>query len=345
MNYLTEALRIHENSIVINAHYDLPGEVYHRRRNFNERSVLKKVYLSKLKEAGYNIIVAAVFLENQYCEENAYQYAIDQINEFSKDVEETNGHAKIIKRIDDFEDVITNNKIGFILSLEGVEPIGKKLEHLDEFYKLGVRAVGLLWSRKNEVGYPCSSDSEANEKGLLSFGKTFVEECSKKNVLIDLAHISEGGFYEVINHSEKPIIVSHSNSKDVHDHHRNLSIDQIKAIQLNGGVIGVNSLRIFIGNEDEHWVMKICDHIDSIIKHGSIDNVGFGFDYCNDYIRYSPFLDVSIEEMKRKYDVMDSINDSLLITAELLKRGYSENDLKQVIGGNFARVIKEYLKT
>lgn len=341
MNFKECAIKLHKNSIVVDTHLDLAGEIYNRYMA-GEKEVIKNYYLENLKKGGFNLVVSSLYIDGIYLPEMALRVALGQIRALMEDIETCNGEVILVKTKDDLNKAINEDKIGIILSFEGLEPIGNDIGLLRIFYELGVRAAGLVWSRRNYVADGCSFNpvEEGQRGGLTNFGVKTVKKMEEMNMLIDVSHLNDEGFWDIVKFTKKPFIASHSNSRTIHGRMRNLTDEQIKAIAERNGVIGINAYKSIAGvNEGENPINKLADHIEYMVKLVGSQHVGYGFDLCNSYYD---------SELKYKFDTQnnDSLNshaEAVLLTEELLRRGISEEDIKFIIGGNFYRIFSNIL--
>jgi membrane dipeptidase len=171
MDHKEIALELHKNSVVVDTHLDLAGEIYNRYMA-GEKEVIKRNYLENFKKAGFNIIVSSLYIDDIFLPEMALRVALGQIRALLEDIETCDGEVVLVKTKKELNDVIDQNKIAIILSFEGLEPIGNDIGLLRVFYELGVRAAGLVWSRRNYVADGChfSPVEEGQKGGLTKFG-------------------------------------------------------------------------------------------------------------------------------------------------------------------------------
>src|SRR5205085_11707595 len=135
---------------------------------------------------------------------------------------------------------VDSKKIGFLITMEGVEPLGDDLDLLRAFYELGLRAIGLTHARTNAAGHGgIFAASGSSPEGLTPFGRDLVRECERLGIIVDLAHVNPAGFKEIVDLTTKPLIVSHTNARKFYDAERNISDEQIKMIGQRRGVVGV----------------------------------------------------------------------------------------------------------
>src|SRR5262249_2711364 len=171
------------------------------------------------------------------------------------------------------------NKMGLVITMEGVEPLGTDLDLLRVFYELGVRSIGLTHARSNAAGHGgVFAASGSSPEGLKRFGRDGVRECEKVGVIIDLAHSNPTGFDEVLSIATKPPIVSHTNVRRYYDIERNISDEQIKMIGERGGIIGINSVLVS-PREEESTMDRYIDHMEHVADLIGINCVGIGFDF------------------------------------------------------------------
>ena len=226
-------------------------------------------------------------------------------------------YSDIIKPVYSAQDVLENEKKGLLSSLLTVEDgvfIDGKIERVQEVYDMGVRLITLMWNFENSIGFPCSDDPEAHLKGLKPFGIEVVEKMNELGIIIDVSHMSEGGFYDVARYSKKPFVASHSCARALCNHRRNLTDDQLRTIGNAGGIVGVNFECSFLKEGSN------CATYDQIIEHllymkdkAGIDAVGFGSDFDGiedngELVNYSGFKTL-LERMEGKftYDEIDKI--------------------------------------
>lgn len=234
--------------------------------------------IEKFNQAGGVLQYFAVFTPPEFAGDSAIRFAVNSIGNFySKNQEQTN----LLLSADNFMD----DKVNILLSLEGASPIIDDLNNLRAFYELGVRAMGLTWNHRNYAG-----DGIDNPYGLTSFGKELVQEMENLSMIVDVSHLNEAGFSDVVANTQKPFIASHSNAYNVFAHPRNLKDEQIKEIIHRGGFIGMNFYPDIITDDKENLKTGLLSHIEYMLNIGGEDILGMGADF--DGIPYAPFDDV-----------------------------------------------------
>lgn len=211
-----------------------------------------------------------------------------------------------------------------MLSIEGGEIIGDSLETLRAYREKGVRLFGLTWNHENLLAYPhCGG----GQHGLKPFGWEVVRELAKLGIATDVAHLGEGGFWDLIFNAEKPLMTSHSCCRKLCNHTRNLTDDQIRALIDRGGWMGINFYTSFLTDAETSSAETIVDHIAHVAELGGVENVGFGSDF--DGISSAPV------------DVQHPGQIPNLIHA-LEKRGFSRTEIEGIAGQNFLRYFRHF---
>jgi membrane dipeptidase len=230
-----------------------------------------------------------------------------------------------VLKYDDIEKAREQKKIGAMLTVEGGDVLEGELFNLRMLYRLGVRAMTLTWNYRNEIADGALEDKSLG--GLSTFGHTVIKEMNRLGMLADVSHLSEKGFYDVMEISEKPIAASHSNAWSICRHPRNLKDDQIRLLHQKKGVMGMNFYPPFLSKEAAN-MGDIIKHIEYIAALAGTDVIGFGSDF--DGIEETPAGITGPE-------------DYVSIIEELLKLNYKEEEIRKMAGGNYLRLLKEIL--
>ncbi|MBV1757246.1 MAG: dipeptidase [Dethiosulfatibacter sp.] len=332
-----------EENIVVDCHLDLLFDVEIQRK-LGRKNVIVEDYFPRFKAGGINIVVSSLYIENEYIPEGALRKAMAQISCLYSEVEESNGEIIIIKEYNDILMAIQENKIGIMLSFEGIEPLQRDIRLLKTFYELGVRMVGINWSRGNSAADGCKyNDYNYIGYGLTEFGVELVKQAEELGMIIDVTHLNEKSFWDVLDISKNPVIASHSNCRSVSDTPRNLSDEQIKAICEKNGVIcfNANSMLVSHNNIENANVLQYIKHIKYVKDTLGSSCIGFGFDLCDYILKYS--LDIKIIE-GAVFDTFNGYYDIKLILQNLHKQGFDLNDMQNLAGKNILRVFRTVLK-
>ena len=242
------------------------------------------------------------------------------------------GAWKLCRNGRELDETLNSDTFAAVLHMEGCEAIDADLAALDVFYALGLRSLGPVWSRNNIFGhgvpfsYPMNPDTGP---GLTEAGKRLVKTCNRKGILIDLAHITEQGFWDVAELSDQPLIASHSNAHALTPVARNLTDKQLDAIRESKGLAGLNYATTMLradGKEDANTPMSdMVRHIDYMVERMGIDCVALGSDYDGATI---------------PAEISDAAGTQNLVTA-LREAGYNDEELAKLCRDNWIRVLKQ----
>ncbi|SPL65683.1 dipeptidase [Ochrobactrum soli] len=242
------------------------------------------------------------------------------------------GAWKLCRNGRELDETLNSDTFAAVLHMEGCEAIDADLAALDVFYALGLRSLGPVWSRNNVFGhgvpfsYPMNPDTGP---GLTEAGKRLVKACNRKGILIDLAHITEQGFWDVAELSDQPLIASHSNAHALTPVARNLTDKQLDAIRESKGLAGLNYATTMLradGKEDANTPMSdMVRHIDYMVDRMGIDCVALGSDYDGATI---------------PAEISDAAGTQNLVTA-LREAGYNDEELAKLCRDNWIRVLKQ----
>lgn len=228
----------------------------------------------------------------------------------------------------DLDKAGVDGKIGVLLTIEDGGVLGSKLENVKKYYDKGVRLVTLTWNHPNAIGYPNSDDAEIMNKGLTDFGKEVVRQMERLGMVVDVSHVSDGVFWDVAEMATKPFVASHSNSRVVCSHKRNMTDDMIKKLSDKGGVMGLNLCPEFVGPvEGVTRLEDLVAHILHIRDVGGVEVLALGSDF--DGIHGA--LDIAGPQ------------DWPKLEAALSAAGLSDDELDKMWYTNAERVLREVL--
>ncbi len=364
--------KIHFDAIIVDTHND----VAQRMINGEDISIRTKhghSDLPRFKEGGVDIQMFSIWVPPEKKSRSYYDQANEQIDSVMSFVKRNPKQVAFAKTVEEAKSQVEKGKFVTMLGMEGGHPIGNDIKKLEHFYQRGVRYMTLTWNNSTSWGSSAKDetdpDAHLKHKGLNALGKKIVQKMNELGMMVDVSHVGEQTFWDVIKTSKKPIIASHSSVWKLCHHRRNLKDEQLKTIAKNGGVVFINFNPGFIDStfsakeavflkrnkgridslksvlkvddfikdqrvaemlHDEYEKIRpplsmLIDHFDYVAKLIGVDHVGIGSDF--DGISVTP-LD------------MDDVTFLPNITHELLKRGYTETDVKKMLGGNFLRVLK-----
>jgi len=343
----SHALALHKEALVVDFHCDgvlatLPDSAYiigdAEKRTLHERSDNGHVDIPRLIEGGVDCQVFSHFVEPIY--NPVAPHRMLQVLGYSLGEIEKTDKLTLVKN---YDEIVANDGkgISFMIGFEGGEALMEDLRLLKVYHRIGLRRLTLTWNNRNMIADGVTW--QRSKGGLTEFGADVVKECNKLGVLVDVSHITDQGFRDTLEVSEEPVIASHSNCRALCGHKRNLTDEMIKALVEKGGVIGVNYVPFFLtdidfaklrgGDEEERkkagavTVETVVDHIDHMVEVvGNADHIGLGSDYDG-----VPMIAKGLDDASKLPN----------LTKALVARGYSDQEIKGILGGNFLRMIKK----
>jgi membrane dipeptidase len=363
--------KLHFNSIVIDTHNDFPITSIDKNVGLDQ-DLKGKTHsdLKRFKEGGVDIQVFSIWCDGVV--KDPYSMANRQIDSVYLWTSRNPDKMMMVFNSKDLSKAVKQKKLGAMMGMEGGHMMENDLSKLDALYNRGIRYMTLTWN--NSTPWATSAMDETfkkdlAQKGLTDFGKQIVKRMNELGMLVDLSHVGEQTFWDAINTTSKPVLVSHSCSHALCPVFRNLKDDQIKAVGKNGGVIHLNFFSGFVDSNffkrNSEFNIKHKAERDSMLK--TVTDPYFAdsylFDKYPDEVKslrppLSMLLDhldhivkligVSHVGLGSDFDginsspqQLDDVTNFPLITEELLKRGYSKKSIKKILGGNFIRLLKK----
>ena len=256
--------------------------------------------------------------------ENPMLRAVELLDKTKQEV--LKNDIKLILNSSDLNCVLDNNLCGAILSIEDARALCGSLSSLRFFYDYGVRVMTLAWNDDNEVTDGANSDKNL---GLTPFGREVVKEMNRLNMVVDVSHITEKGFWDVLEESSAPVLASHSNCYSICSHRRNLNDEQIKALIKNDGLMCINIYPPFLeNNPDEADIDSIISHVDYALSLGGEEHLGLGSDF--DGIGTTP-------------KGIENVRDYEKLFEKMLKLGYNMTTIEKITHKNLQKFINKVL--
>lgn len=313
-----------ENVLIVDMHCDMLSAARVQGRSIAIRSTTGHADIPRMLTGGVSLVLCALFARPDD-PKNMLREILDQIADFNSIVD---GHNVGLVKIDSAHslDKVMSGIVSGMLILEGADSLGRNLDNLVSLYRLGVRGVTLTWNGRNEVADGCMVRDGV--RGLTDFGKDVLETMQELGMLVDLSHISERGFWDVLSLVKGPVIASHSNAKGLCRHIRNLTDEQLRAIAMTDGVVGITFAPGFV-SRDAPTLEHVADHIDYVCEEIGVRHVAIGSDF--DGIDSTP------------YGLCDATKYPSLI-GELVRRGYNTDSIRAIMGGNALRVLSCVLR-
>ncbi|MGI5852971.1 MAG: dipeptidase [Bacillota bacterium] len=318
------ATELQTKSIVTDAHVDTLDLLIRTGKKMSDSETEGHVCKGFLKKGGVNLLVTAMFTDPVVRPAGTMHRTLKLADLFWQICEDPDFFP--VLRRSDLDRLGGGGPIGLMLSIEGGEALCGDLAMLRLYHRLGVRLMTLTWNYRNELADGIGEKSA--QGGLTDFGRKVVEAMNQLGMIVDVSHLSERGFWDVLEYSKVPPICTHSNSKKLCPHPRNLSDEQAVALANRGGVIGLTFCPAFIAQDELVTLEQFLDHVDHFAGLIGAHHLCIGSDF--DGITSTP-------------DVLTDISCLPLVTEGLLRRGYSDETVGGIIGGNFVRILRQQL--
>ena len=364
------ARRLHFSSLVIDTHDDTTQRFLDSSFGLGERNALGSIDIPRMKEGGLGAIFFSIWIPSKITGPEAVKRALDQIGAVRQQVNKHSNDLMLVTTADGIRDAYKQSKIAGLIGVEGGHMIASDLSVLRRYAALGARYMTLTHSGNAE--WADSSTDKPVHNGLTEFGKDVVREMNRLGMIVDISHVSDKTFADVLEISRAPVFASHSDCRAICDAPRNMTDDMIRALAAKGGVIQINYHVGFLSQEFRNaekahpewdkaialevrkrcgeregcqliegdritreyvlrgdlprveWT-KIIEHIDHAVKVAGIDHVGLGSDFDGANMPFG----------------MEDATKLPQITNALLEKGYSEGDVKKILGENTLRVMAE----
>ncbi len=323
-------IQLHKSLLLIDGHCDSvvdqagcsftsPGM---GSRDLLVRGAAGHIDLPRLLEAGISTQFFALFTDDSFLKDaNGHTWKLLETMEgiFSR----TDRIVPALCAVD-IEEAKKTGKVGVLLTIEGGEAIGESIDELRRFYARGIRLMGLTWNRRNAIARGVGAEGSG---GLTDFGRKVVCEMEKLGMIVDVSHLSDEALDELLLFARCPLVASHSNSRVLCPHPRNLSDSQAEQIAKTGGLIGLTFAGLFVDPDPlKVNLSKVLDHFDHLYSVVGADHIGLGSDFDGFAAEYGT--------------VMKDCTGLPELTRGLLDRNYAEEEIRKIMGGNWLRVIR-----
>jgi len=374
------AMNVYRDAIVIDTHNDLPTRMIDEGVKPDMRLVAGyngpdsgHTDVPRLVESGIDAQFFSIWPDAEFAWNNtSYARAIQEIDTVDAFVRRHPQAMTMATTASDVDRAVREGKVAILMGVEGGHAIENSLDKLRELHRRGARYMTLTWNNGNDWAGAAAGLRGTRKGGLTDFGRQVVREMNRLGMLVDISHVSDSTFWDVIATTTMPVIASHSSARAINDHSRNMSDDMLRAVAKNGGVVNVNFYSLFIdpryrsdiesmdrelrairdgarargdtvGLEQAHARRRaqrvaaitatplavLIDHFDHIAKVAGVDHVGIGSDF--DGVSALPAGMEDVTALPR-------------IAQGLLDRGYSEIDVKKMLGGNMMRVMRRAIR-
>lgn len=359
------ARRLQATVLGIDGHNDTVQHILYDKVDIGTRLSTGMIDIPRLREGGIHVPFFALWVPTYYKGSEAIRRTLDFRDAMQSVFEKHPDQIELASSAKDIERIVGQKKLAAVLTVEGGHQIANDLAVLRMYRRMGILSMTLTHFRSND--WADSSTGKPEHNGLTDFGKEVVREMNRIGMIVDISHVSDKTFYDTLDVTSKPVIASHSSCRSYSDAARNMTDDMLRALAKNGGVVGVNFASAFLSQQDaddlkkkvtqenvleptmtgaaldeyagkryhEDYAKTHIGHatvddaarcVDHIVKVAGIDHVGIGSDFDG-----IPDLPGGLEDVSKMPK----------LTAALLNLGYSEADIRKIMGENFLRVIRE----
>lgn len=331
--------------MIADAHTDLLFELAYREHRLGESDVFARTWLPLLEAGGVGLQVCPIFVELDRQPEGTLREALGQATSFLRAVRENEGRVVAVRSPGDLDPVERGERIGLVLSLEGVEQLGYAVWPAETFHELGVRMASLTWNRRNPF-----ADGAAETGGLSRLGERLVDRLVELGVILDLAHASQATFEDVLARiGDAPVLVSHAACRAVNDHPRNLADDQLRALAERDGLLGIMLHPLAIDHE-RRTIARVVDHLEHAVDVMGTGRVCLGGDFVRRLSQVLPPMPSVPDglmpaglEAGSAIEGLAGPEDYPALRPALLERGWSEVDVTAIESGNLLRFLRRAL--
>jgi len=327
---IMDAGNLHNNSFFVDLHCDSLYLYADGQRDLTKRSDEGHLDIPRMKKGGVNAQVFAVWTSpEQFKPGERAPFVHKAIDAFESLCRAVPGEIGQARTPDEILSVVNSGRVAGILGIEGGHALEGSLENIQAFHQRGVRLITLTWNNANEFADSCIEDTG---RGLTELGIRAVRMMNGLGIIADLSHCAPGTFDDVLETSTVPVVCSHSACRALCDHPRNLTDDQLKRLAQARGVIGIVFLPAFLRPEPQPTSLSdVLNHIEHAVRVAGIDSVAIGSDFDG----FGPVPPTGLEDVTK----MPSIPEGLLT------RGFSEPDVRKILGENFLRLWREVSAT
>lgn len=311
--------------MVFDGHSDILTDVVIKRLN-DETNILNKYHLYKLKKGNIEGSCFVLWIDPPFTS-NPSKRLKQIITTTFEELKECSD-VVLVRNMFEIEKAKSENKFYILLGMEGLSSIGKNLDELYFLYDLGVRHTMLTWNEENDLATGVNGDEK---RGLSSIGKNAISIIQKQKMILDISHLNEKSFWDVMKISNAPIIASHSNAKTLCNHKRNLTDNQLLEIRNTNGIVGLNSYKPFINNKTD------LQNIDGLVLQATyiaekigVEHLSLGFD----------FLDFLDDETNTETSGLEDCTKVPFFIEKLKKAGFNDNEIELISYKNWYRIIR-----
>lgn len=310
--------RLHRDAVVVDLHSDTILDVASGARDITGRTASGHIDLPRLRDGGVDVQVFALFVHPRYAG-GGFPRVSELLDAFDR-LEARSPRLGRATTVAEVEQAVRTDRLAVVLAVENGTAIDGRLEHLDGLHARGVRMMSLTWNNSNDLA---DGAVEEIRGGLTPLGRDVVMRMQELGMVIDVSHLSERSFWDVVEATTGPLVATHSNAAALTPHRRNLSDAQLAALAARSGIVGVNFYPAFTGGAA---LTHVLAHVDYLVDAMGPDHVALGSDF---------------DGFSQTVQDLEDVSRLPNLTAGLLERGHPPEAVRGILGGNALRVFRQ----
>ena len=332
------------NQVVVDCHNDWLL-LLERERSLGRTDSLERRFLPQFRGAGIDVQISPIYIDHEFVPEGALRRTILTIQHLKEETARAPDRVALCLTGEEIDLAVSDDKLALVIALEGSHAIANDVSLFEVLFDLGVRMASFTHFGNTSLAGG-SADGDPGQ-GLSRLGVEALRTFERIGIVMDVSHLSTQSTEDVLQNASRPLVASHSSSKGMRDHHRNLSVEHIKGIAALRGVIGIPAAIPSFISPDKPTVDSVVDHIEHIANTVGIDHVGIGADYVREYFDevYPTYEDIRIagEDVRATIEGLESPAGMPRLIEALAARGFSDEEMRKILGENFLRVFREVM--
>ncbi len=321
--------------MIFDAHSDIWTDVTQHTVK-GETDIFRRYHMERLKKGGIEGGIFVIWNDPPF-DTDPRKRTLQMMEAIRGEEKAAADVLKVARSFDDVLEARRDGKFYAFIGLEGLKSIGEDLDLINEYYEFGARHASLTWNEANPLATGAKSDPE---RGLTPVGKQAVKRIQDLGMLLDVSHLNDKSFWDLMSAAVGPVVATHSNCRALCDQSRNLTDEQIKALRETGGMVGLNSFNEFVHpDEKQQTVENLVKHLIHLVELMDVEHVGFGFDF-SEFLSGETMSSFSSQSTPYTIGLEDASQVPNLI-AEMRRVGFNEAEIEKISYGNWHRTLGE----